>query len=109
MKYCKCCGQPIPEKDSKKKELILQEVCDYFELSKREIRQRTRQRKIVIARQVSHYFLHKKTDMTLSEIGLFVGLNDHATVIYSIKTVKNLMQTDKAIRGKVEAIKKRID
>jgi hypothetical protein len=39
-------------------------------------------------------FIAKKLNYTLDEIGDFLGKRDHTTVIYAIRTFKNLYETD---------------
>lgn len=57
---------------------------------------RTRLRKVVIARQISHWLAHKYADRntSLREIGNKFGRKDHSTVIYSLKMIENYKYTN---------------
>ena len=70
---------------------------------------KTRKREIVICRQLIMYFLKKfNRKQTLAEIGSVYG-KDHATVLHAIKTVNNLIDTDKSFSCKVELYSKKIE
>ena len=70
---------------------------------------KTRARCYVLPRQACHYLLNKKTKISLSKIGMRVGRKDHATVLHSCRTIRNLLQTDKEFRKQIEEIEKEIE
>lgn len=77
-------------------------------IKKKQIVSKVRDRKIRQSRQIVHYFLKKYTTLTLKEIGV-TTLNDHATVLHSLRTVesdvcidKNLMKTISIINNKIK-------
>lgn len=72
--------------------------------SEEEIKDKTRKREIVEARQIFFSIIKKNTKMSLSSIGKLCR-KDHATVLHSIKTVENLCETDKSFLKKYQAIK----
>jgi len=90
-------------------ENIIEIVCREYELSPGTIQLKTRVEGIREARQVIHYFARKKTSLTCFSIGIIVGMKDHATVLHSCKTVKNLMQFDKEYKAKIERIEAKIE
>jgi len=69
---------------------------------------KTRKRSIVIARQLSMYLAKTMTDNSLKNIGEIFGGRDHSTVIYSIRTVQDLMETDSYFRETVHELEKKI-
>lgn len=79
-------------------EYIIRTVCEYFNLTEEQFHSKSRKREFVQARQIAMYFADKYTKKSLYVIGLYIGKKDHATVIYSVKTVKNLYQTNKKFR-----------
>jgi chromosomal replication initiator protein len=83
-------------------------VCDYFNLPIELINSKTRKREIVQARQLSMYFSKKHTKNSLNTIGLHCGNKDHATVLHAVKTVNNLMETDKQFRAYVDEIDRKL-
>lgn len=62
-----------------------------------DVREHTRRRAICEARQVIAYILVNRTHLTGVRIGQLLNV-DHATVIYSVKVVSNLLQFDKSFR-----------
>lgn len=67
-------------------------VSEHFDLTVEKIVGKNRKRNIVVTRQLAIYFSKKMTDLSLKEIGRHFGDRDHATILHSIKTVKDLMQ-----------------
>ena len=59
---------------------------------------------IVRPRQVAVYFLKRLTKLSLDQIGEKAGNIHHATCIHSIKTVKNLMFSDKEFKAMIEEL-----
>lgn len=82
-------------------------VCDTLDLPVETIQQTSRKREIVQARQLSMYFAKKITKSSLAVIGMQCGNKDHATVLHACKTIENLRQTDRFIRGLVDDLEKK--
>ena len=53
------------------------------------------------------YFSKKITKSSLAVIGMQCGNKDHATVLHACKTIENLRQTDRFIRGLVDDLEKK--
>jgi len=83
-------------------------VADHFDLPVDKLGGKTRKRQIVIARQLSMYLAKNLTDKSLKNIGEMFGGRDHSTVIYSIKTVQDLMETDLVFKDTVAELEKKI-
>jgi hypothetical protein len=67
-----------------------------------------RNRELVFARQCIFYLMRKNTEDSLKKIGSYLK-KDHASVIHSCKTIRNLMETDKAIAMKVKTYEKNVE
>jgi chromosomal replication initiator protein len=89
-------------------EFIKNLVADHFDLPVDKLGGKTRKRQIVIARQLSMYLAKNLTDKSLKNIGEMFGGRDHSTVIYSIKTVQDLMETDLVFKDTVSELEKKI-
>lgn len=89
-------------------EFIQKLVADHFSVEVDNLQGKTRKRKIVIARQLSMYLAKELTDKSLKAIGDNFGGRDHSTVIYSCKTVQDLMETDAVFKETVEELEKKI-
>lgn len=84
-------------------------VADYFDVPMDKLNSKTRKRNIVIARQLSMYLAKNYTKSSLKTIGHNFGGKDHSTVIYSIKTVQNLIDTDSLFKDTVEELEKKVE
>ncbi len=85
-------------------EMIKQHVAKFFNIDVSLLDTKRRKRQIVMARQVAMYLAKKFTKAPLEQIGREIGNKDHATVIYSLKVVNDLMDTDKKFRKFVDEI-----
>jgi chromosomal replication initiator protein len=83
-------------------------VADHFELPVEILQGSTRKRQVVIARQLSMYLAKQLTDKSLKAIGENFGGRDHSTVIYSCKTVQDLMETDAIFKDTVSDLERKI-
>ena len=60
-----------------------------------------RKREVVFARQIIMYLIKKTSRDSLAKIGSYFG-QDHATASHAIKTVNNLVDTDKEIAARID-------
>ncbi len=65
---------------------------------------KSRKREIINARHACAYLLKKFTGLTLKEIAEYVGLNDHTSVMNSIKSATNWMATEIDYRMKIKKL-----
>lgn len=89
-------------------EFIQKLVAEHFKVPVDKVQGKTRKRSIVIARQLSMYLAKNLTDKSLKAIGENFGGRDHSTVIYSCKTVQDLMETDTIFKDTVAELEKKI-
>lgn len=76
-------------------DFICDQVCEYFELTDKQLKAETRRREIVQARQIAMYFSKNMTNASLSTIGYAIGEKDHSTVLHACKTVRDLIDTNR--------------
>ncbi|PHN01186.1 chromosomal replication initiator protein DnaA [Flavilitoribacter nigricans] len=89
-------------------EFIQKLVAEHFSVAVEKLQGKTRKRQVVIARQLSMYLAKNLTDKSLKAIGETFGGRDHSTVIYSCKTVQDLMETDAIFKDTVVELEKKI-
>jgi chromosomal replication initiator protein len=89
-------------------EYIQELVANHFDVPVERLGSKTRKRQVVIARQLSMYLAKKLTDKSLKTIGEIFGGRDHSTVIYSCRTVQDLMETDKLYSETVTELEKKV-
>lgn len=90
-------------------ENIAQLVADHFEVPIETLSSKTRKRQVVIARQLSMYLAKHYTKSSLKTIGDNFGGKDHSTVIYSINTVQDLIDTDAIFKDTVAELEKKVE
>jgi len=89
-------------------DFIQKAVCDFFDVPLEKLKEKTRKRAIVQARQLSMYLAKGLTKNSLKVIGKHFGGRDHSTVIHSCQAIQNLMDTDNTFKDQVEEIRKKI-
>lgn len=89
-------------------DFIQKSVCEYFTIPPEKLREKTRKREIVQARQLSMFLAKQFTKNSLKVIGKHFGGRDHSTVIHSCQAVKDMMDTDKKFRESVADLQKKI-
>ncbi|MBQ1955257.1 MAG: chromosomal replication initiator protein DnaA [Clostridia bacterium] len=83
-------------------ELIIEEVCKYYNISPDRIKVKNQSQDIVLPRQVASYILQQLTDMSLQDIGKTLGGQHHTTIINSIKKIKNEMRDNPALASTIK-------
>ena len=99
-------GKIVGEKQSDVSiDLIVDTVCEYFNITRDILLSKSRKRQIVQARQIAMFECRNLIpNCSLSTIGAELGGKDHATVLHACTTVQDLMATDKAFRQYVTDI-----
>ena len=99
-------GKIVGEKQSDVSiDLIVDTVCEYFNITRDILLSKSRKRQIVQARQIAMYECRNLIpNCSLSTIGSELGGKDHATVLHACTTVQDLMSTDKTFRQYVTDI-----
>jgi chromosomal replication initiator protein len=89
-------------------DVIQRTVAEYYNLEVENLASATRRRHVVLARQISMFLVKQYTEESLKSIGRMFGGRDHSTVLYSIKTVKDLMETNDEIRKSLGELERKI-
>jgi len=84
-------------------------VCEYFEIDENKIREKTRKKEVVEARQVAMYLSKEMTKSSLKTIGLHFGGRDHSTVLHAHKAVETGIFEDPKIKEVIDTIKNKIE
>ncbi len=86
-------------------EEIQRVAAEYFGLDERLLRDKTRKREVVLARQVAMFFAKELTSHSLKDIGGRFGGRDHSTVIHGINSIQDQMETDARFRETVDKLR----
>jgi len=87
---------------------IQKTVSEYFHVTQEDLKAKTRKKEIVIARQVAMYFSKDYTNHSLKSIGYHFGGRDHSTVIHSVQSVNDMIDTNAKFRFSVDELKKKL-
>ena len=79
-------------------------VCEEFRVSMDALLSQTRQRNVVQARQAAMYLAKCHTEMTLSDIGRFMGQRSHATVAHALEVLSAAMADDLVLGQRIRHI-----
>ena len=96
--------QPIPVTVEK----IMAEVSALYGISVEDMRSSKRSSQISNARKVAIYLVREITQLPLTSIGEEFGNRDHSTIVYSVKTVSQMIAKDPDLRDAVQSIMKTI-
>ena len=80
---------------------VIKAVAEFFNIQEQSICSETRSREVMLARHMASYLAKEYTDCSLAEIGTALGGRTHATVLHSIKLMREQMETDPVIRHRV--------
>ncbi|HTZ11130.1 MAG TPA: chromosomal replication initiator protein DnaA [Candidatus Margulisiibacteriota bacterium] len=79
-------------------------VAEEFGLTLQDLKNKRRNKTILLPRQIAMYLSRKLTDLSLPEIGEFFGGKDHTTVLHSYNKVKEDVHKDRVLQEKVERL-----
>jgi len=88
-------------------EEIIEKVSEHFKLTKDKIIKGTREKEIVIPRQIAMYLSRKLTDSSLKSIGKIFG-KDHSTIIHGHKSVERLIKENNQLKNDVYRVTKQL-
>lgn len=87
---------------------IIQIVCDFYNISQKEVLSKTRKKEIVLPRQLIMYLLREEINLSLPSIGVKLGNKDHTTVGYACEKVEEKIKKDVDFSKDIEVIRERI-
>ena len=85
---------------------IIRKTASYFNIKEYDIKGKSRNKNIILARHISIYLSSKLTSYSLSEIGKMMNGKDHTTIMHSVERIKSLLDTDESVRNAVSSIEK---
>ncbi|KYG83384.1 chromosomal replication initiator protein DnaA [Roseivirga echinicomitans] len=87
---------------------IQKSVGEYFQISVEDLKDKTRKKEIVIARQVAMYLCKEYTNHSLKSIGYHFGGRDHSTVIHAVQSVSDMIEIDTKFCHSMDELKKKM-
>ena len=89
-------------------DMIIRKTADYFNITDYDIKGKSRNKNIILARHISIFISSKLTSYSLSEIGKAMNGKDHTTIMHSIDRINSLMETDESVKTAVNAIEEEL-
>ncbi|HED07107.1 MAG TPA: chromosomal replication initiator protein DnaA [Ignavibacteria bacterium] len=90
-------------------EYITSIVCKFLDVGEDKIRDKTRKKEVVLARQIAMFLSKELTRSSLKTIGLHFGGRDHSTVIHGCASIESSINTDNSMKELVDKIKEKIE
>lgn len=121
--YCEIMGKPlnietaktvlkdIVNLDSIKSisvETIIDEVCIYFNIDKKDLLSDKKNKNLTLARQIAMYLSKILTDESLSSLSNYFKKKNHSTIINACNKVEEMMGKDRKIKYVVDFLKDKI-
>lgn len=88
---------------------ITKAVCSVLNVDENKLRDKTRKKEVVLARQLAMYFSKNLTKSSLKTIGLHFGGRDHSTVIHACNSIDEMLKADVGIKTLVDNLKSQIE
>ena len=86
-------------------EQIIIKVAKYFQIEIADLKGKSREQRLVIARQIAMFILREDSQMNLTTIGLLFGGRDHTTVLHGIRKIQTDAATNQNLRRDLLAIR----
>jgi chromosomal replication initiator protein len=79
-------------------------VVEEFGITMQDLRQKKRNKTIVLPRQIAMYLSRELTDLSFPEIGVAFGGKDHTTVLHSYNKIKDDIVKNPGMKEKINRI-----
>lgn len=90
-------------------ESITKIVCAYLNVAENKLREKTRKKEIVLARQLAMYLSKDLTKNSLKTIGLHFGGRDHSTVIHACNSIEESKSKDKSLKDLIDNLRNQVE
>jgi chromosomal replication initiator protein len=90
-------------------DFITKIVCDNLSVDENKIREKTRKKEVVQARQIAMYLSKEMTNCSLKTIGLHFGGRDHSTVVHACSSIENAKEQNSTIKDLLKELKNQIE
>lgn len=87
---------------------VLSTVCNFFNISLKDLTGPNRQKELVLPRHIAMYLLSEELKLTVERIGQILGGRDHTTVMHARDKMKKLFTTDREIQRTLIEVKQKI-
>ena len=88
---------------------IMRRTCEHYNLRMSDMTSARRSRSVARPRQMAMYLAKKLTPRSYPEIGRKFGGKDHTTVLYAVRKIEELMQTDSQLAEDAQLLQRRLE
>ena len=90
-------------------EFIIDTVCDHFHITRDDMSSKKRNSEISHPRQIAMYLCRKMTDISLNEIGNYMGGRNHSTILHGVESIEEEVEKNEKTKNTIDILKKKID
>ena len=87
---------------------IIKAVAEFYDVSEKELLERSRKKEIVKPRQVIMYLLREELKSSFPFIGLKIGGRDHTTAIHACEKIRKEIELDSNLNDEINLIKEKL-
>ncbi|OGD25579.1 hypothetical protein A2819_01550 [Candidatus Azambacteria bacterium RIFCSPHIGHO2_01_FULL_40_24] len=87
---------------------IIKAVAEFYDVSEKELLERSRKKEIVKPRQIIMYLLREELKSSFPFIGLKVGGRDHTTAIHACEKIKKEIESDQNFNDEINIIREKL-
>ncbi|MDO8443740.1 MAG: chromosomal replication initiator protein DnaA [Candidatus Azambacteria bacterium] len=87
---------------------IIKAVAEFYDISEKEVLDRSRKKEIVKPRQVIMYLLREELKSSFPFIGFKIGGRDHTTAIHACEKIKREIEKDSNLNDEINLIKEKL-
>ncbi len=89
-------------------ERVIDQVAAYFDLETNEICSASRERRVMVPRQIAMYLIREQTDRSYEWIAHRFARQDHTTAMHSCARIEELLETNREVRQTVLELRQMI-
>ncbi len=98
----------VPQRRPREAAAVVEIVANHFNLTKDDLRGRSRTKEVANARQIAMYLLREENGLSLPYIGELLGGRDHSTVRYGVDKVAQDIERDEGVRRELVSLREKI-
>ena len=87
---------------------VIKAVAEFYDVSEKDLLERSRKKEIVKPRQVIMYLLREELKSSFPFIGLKIGGRDHTTAIHACEKIRKEIELDSSLNDEINLIKEKL-
>jgi chromosomal replication initiator protein len=87
---------------------IMNSITQHYSYTLSDLRSRNRSKQLSLARQIAMYCMKKLTEKSLHEIAVYLGRQDHSTVIHAYKQIEQRIKNDSSLGKQIQHIEQEL-